>query len=209
MGLVVRIERIPVYPLVSAGGLFRESGRTPARTNPSAGKPEVVKARLLRCARRGTLHGTQHPFWKLLLIAIFVPGSRSGRTVLVEGRKNSRVCLHVKTLRAVGAGGNFDDCGPPPPLQCKGRNWNDDDRPPANSLIEAVMRNNRGTTSRLPGARSRDQIRPVDLSAPHFDSPVVMRCSMPAASSLASRSRSVPAVSAAYAAIASCRAFRS
>lgn len=65
------------------------------------------------------------------------------------------------------------------------------------------------TTSSLFGSGTRDQIRPMDLSPPHFDSlPVIIKCSIPATSRLASKSRAVPAVSAAYAAIASCLAFR-
>ena len=42
----------------------------------------------------------------------------------------------------------------------------------------------------------------MNLTAPHLDSlPLVIKCSIPAASRLASKSRAVPAISAAYAAI--------
>ncbi len=103
-------------------------------------------------------------------------------------------------LRQTGvAAGQFNDGRSPLPLRPRGRHRDHDERPPCGRLVEAVMRHqDYGTPSRLLGSGSRNKIGPINLAPFHFALlPVFSRCSIPAASKSGSRSRSVPAISAA------------
>jgi hypothetical protein len=88
---------IPVYSLVSAGGPFRDNPdvRLLGRIHP----PENLKSfnpDYFVVPRRGTLHGTHHPFWKLLLIAILRTRQQVRQDRIGRRAQDSRVCLHVK-----------------------------------------------------------------------------------------------------------------